>query len=57
MQKSINKLMPSKIDVGSDFRGFLKRKGRHVGTKNNEKSMQHAKSDFLINRALAAAGA
>ena len=57
MQKSIKKLMPSKIDVWSDFNGFLERKWRHVGTKIDEKSMQIAKSDFLINRALAAAGA
>ena len=57
MQKSIKKLMPSKIDVWSDVGGFLERTWRHVGTKINEKSMQNARSDFLINRALAAAGA
>ena len=57
MQKSIKKLMPSKIDFWNDFGGFLGRKWRHVGTNIDEKSMQNAKSDFLINRALAAAGA
>ena len=57
MQKSIKKLTPSKIDVWSDFGGILERNWRHVGTKIDEKSIQIAKSDFLINRALAAAGA
>ena len=57
MQKSIKKMMPSKIDFWSDFGGFLERKWRHVGTKIDEKSMQIAKSVFLKNRALAAAGA
>ena len=45
------------IDFWKDFGGFLERKWRHVGTKIDEKSMQNVKSDFLINRALAAAGA
>ena len=57
MQKSIKKLMPSKIDFWSDFGGLLERKWKHVGTNIDEKSIQIAKSDFLINRALAAAGA
>ena len=57
MQKSIEKLMHLGIDFWKDFGGFLERKWRHVGTKFDEKSMQNAKSDFLINRALAAAGA
>ena len=50
-------MMPSKIDFWSDFGGFLERKWKHVGTKIDEKSMQIAKSVFLKNRALAAAGA
>ena len=57
MQKSIGKLMHLGIDFWKDFGGFLERKWRHVGIKIDEKSMQNAKSDFLINRALAAAGA
>ena len=39
------------------FWWILERKWRHVGTNIDEKSMQIAKSDVLINRALAAAGA
>ena len=39
------------------FGGFLEGKWRHVGTKINEQSIQTARSEFLINRALAAAGA
>ena len=57
MQKSIKKLMPSKIDFWSDFGGIFERKWKHIGTTIVEKSIQIAKSDFLINRALAAAGA
>ena len=57
MQKSIEKVMHLGIDFWKDFGGFLERKWRHVGTKIDEKSIQIAKSDFLINRALAAAGA
>ena len=49
--------MPFTIDFQIDFGGFLERKWKHVGTKIDEKSMLNAKSDFLINRALAAAGA
>ena len=56
-EKSIKKSMSFKIDFWSDFIGFLERKWKLVGTKIDEKSMQIAKSDFLINRALAAAGA
>ena len=57
MPKSIKKSMPVKIDFWSDVNGFLERKWRLVGTQIDEKSMQIAKSDFLINRALAAVGA
>ena len=57
MQKTIKKSMPFKIDFWSDFNGFLERKWRLVGTKIDEQSMQIAKSDFLKNRALPAAGA
>jgi len=57
MQKSIEKLMHLGIDFWKDFGGFLERQWRHVGTKIDGKSMQNATSDFLRNRALAAAGA
>ena len=57
MQKSIKKMMPSKSQFWCIFNGFLEGKWRHVGTKIKEKLIQIAKSDFLINRALAAAGA
>ena len=57
MQKSIKNLMHLGIDFWKDFGGFLERKWRHVGTKIEEESIQIEKSDFLINRALAAAGA
>ena len=45
------------IDFWRDFGGFLEAKWRHVGTKNDPKSMATWKSDFLKNRTLAAAGA
>ena len=57
MQKSIEKVMHLGIGFWKDFGGFLNRKWKHVGTKIDEKSMQNANSDFLKNRALAAAGA
>ena len=57
MQKSIKKMMPSKSQFWCIFNGFLEGKWRHVGTKIKEKLIQIAKNDFLINRALAAAGA
>ena len=57
MQKSIGKLMHLGIDFWKDVGGFLERKWRHVGTQIDQKSMPIAKSDFLKNRALAAAGA
>ena len=49
--------MPSKSQFWCIFNWFLEGKWRHVGTKIKEKLIQIAKSDFLINRALAAAGA
>ena len=49
--------MPSKSQFWCVFNGFLEGKWRHAGTKFKEKLIQIAKSDFLINRALAAAGA
>ena len=57
MQKSIKKLMHLKINFWSDFNGFGDGKWSQVGTKIDQKSMPIAKSDFLKNRALAAAGA
>ena len=57
MQKWIKKSMPFKIVFCSDVGGFWEGKWRQVGTKIDQKSMQLAKSDFLKNRALAAAGA
>ena len=49
--------MPSKSQFWCIFNGFLEGKWRHVVTKIKENLIQIAKSDFLINRALAAAGA
>ena len=49
--------MPSKSQFWCIFNGFLEGKWRHIATKIKEKLIQIAKSDFLINRALAAAGA
>ena len=49
--------MPLGIDFWEDFGGFLEPKWSHVGTKIDQKSMPVAKSDFLKNRALPAAGA
>ena len=49
--------MPFKMDFGTIFVGFYEGKWKQVGTKINQKSMSIAKSDFLKNRALAAAGA
>ena len=57
MQKSIEKSMPFEIDFWRDLGGFWEGKWRQVGTKFYQKSMSSAKSDFLKNRALAAAGA
>ena len=57
MQESIKKLMPFTIDFQINFGGFSERKWKHVGTKIDEKSIRIAKNEFLINRALAAAGA
>ena len=57
MQKSIKKSMPFKIRFWSDFGRFLEGKWRQVGTKIDQKSMPVAKRDFLLNRALPAAGA
>ena len=45
------------IGFWKDFDGFWEGKWRQVGTKIDQKSMSSAKSDFLKNRALAAAGA
>ena len=45
------------IDFWKDFGGFWEGKWRQVGTKIDKKSMSSTKSDFLKNRALAAAGA
>ena len=45
------------IDFWKDFRGFWEAKWNQDGTKIDQKSMPIAKSDFLKNRALAAAGA
>ena len=49
--------MPFKIGFWTDSNGFWEEKWKHVDTKINEKSMQNTKGHFLINRALAAAGA
>ena len=57
MPKSIKKSMSFKMDFGTIFVGFYEGKWKQVGTKINQKSMSVAKSDFLKNRALAAAGA
>jgi len=57
MQKSIEKSMPFEIDFWRNFGGFWEGKWRQVGTQIDQKSMPIAKSDFLKNRALAAAGA
>ena len=57
LQESIKKLMPFTIDFQINFGGFSERKWKHVGTKIDEKSIRIAKNEFLINRALAAAGA
>ena len=57
IQKSIKKLMAPWLGFGKDFGGFWEGKWRQVGTKIDQKSMSSAKSDFLKNRALAAAGA
>ena len=57
MQKSIKNLMHLGIDFWKDFGGFWKAKWSQVGTKIDQKSMPIAKSDFLKNRALPAAGA
>ena len=45
------------IGFWKEFNGFWEGKWRQVGTKIDQKSMSSAKSDFLKNRALAAAGA
>ena len=55
--KLINFLMPLEIGFWMDFNGFWDGKWRQVGTKIDQKSMSSAKTDFLKNRALAAAGA
>ena len=57
MLKSIKNLMHLGIDFWKDLEGFWKQKWSHVGTQINQKSMPLAKSDFLKNRALPAAGA
>ena len=57
MQKSIEKSMPFEIDFCREVGGFWEGKWRQVGTQIDQKSMPIAKSDFLKNRALAAAGA
>ena len=49
--------MPFKIVFWSDVGGFWEGKWRQVGTKIDQKSMPVAKRDFLLNRALPAAGA
>ena len=54
---SIIFLMCLGIDVWAEFGGFLVPKWSQVGTNIDQKSMPSAKSDFLKNRALAAAGA
>ena len=45
------------IGFWKDFDGVWEGKWRQVGTKIDQKSMPNAKSDFLKNRALPAAGA
>ena len=57
MQISFKNLMHLGIDFWQDFGGFWKPKWSHVGTQVDQKSMPIAKSDFLKNHALAAAGA
>ena len=57
MHKSIKNLMHLGIDFWKDFGGFWEAKLSQVGTNIDQKSMPIAKSDFLKNRALAAAGA
>ena len=57
MPKWIKKWMPFRMDFGTIFVGFYKGKWKQVGNKIYQKSMSTAKSDFLKNRALAAAGA
>ena len=57
MQKSIKNLMRFEIDFWKDFDGFGKAKWSQVGTKIDQKSMPVAKRDFLLNRAIPAAGA
>ena len=56
MQKSIKKLMHLGIDFWKDLEGFWEPKWSHVGTQIDQKSMPIAKSDFLKNRTLPAAG-
>ena len=55
--KLINFLMPLEIGFWMDFNGFRDGKWKQVGTKIDQKSMSSAKTDFLKNRALVAAGA
>ena len=57
IQNSIIFMLRLGIDFRTGFGGSLKRKWKHVCTKINEQSIQIATSDFLKNRALAAAGA
>ena len=56
-QNRCNRSMPFKIDLLRDVGGFGKGQWRQVGTKFDQKLMSIAKSVFLKNRALAAAGA
>ena len=62
IDEKIDAKIDPKIDAFQDrflkqFGRFWEGKLKQVGTKIDQKSMPSAKSDFLKNRALAAAGA
>ena len=57
MQKLIKKSMPVKAIFLSDFDGFGDKKWKQTGTQIDKKLMPAAKSENLMNRAPAVAGA